>query len=144
MAPQLTPAERFFAKVEFTDTCWLWRACLDRYGYGKTAVKAHRWVYEFCVGPIPNHLQIDHLCRVRHCVNPDHLELVTSAENTKRGKRGGRTHCVHGHPLFGDNLYQQEFRRSCRQCAIGRQRKWHAKNTLAAERGLDGEAQITV
>ena len=79
---------RFFAKVEIGD-CWLWVGLLDEDGYGRHAHfwqvhRAHRWLYEYLVGPVPDGLQLDHLCRVRHCVNPDHLEPVTGAGNLRR------------------------------------------------------------
>lgn len=106
-------AERFWSKVLFTDSCWLWTACLIRgYGafqFGGRGVYAHRFAYEFCVGPILAGLTIDHLCRVPACVNPDHLEVVTLAENVMRGvgapaQHARKTHCLRGHPLSGDNL----------------------------------------
>jgi hypothetical protein len=74
------------------DGCWLWQGALYENGYasfwfdGKTG-RAHRFIYELLVGSIPEHLQLDHLCRVRHCVNPAHLEPVTNAENGMRGVR---------------------------------------------------------
>lgn len=82
--------KRFWSKVEKTDTCWLWRGFTTKKGYGHFALgrgykQAHRHSYELLVGKIPSHLQIDHLCRVRNCVNPDHLEPVTSRENALRG-----------------------------------------------------------
>ena len=71
-------------------TCLPWVAHSDRFGYGQfkvggRVVLAHRFAYEMVVGPIPDGLQLDHLCRVRHCVNPDHLEPVTNRENALRG-----------------------------------------------------------
>jgi hypothetical protein len=85
---------RFFSRVNGTpDGCWLWTAHVNpRTGYvqfrigGRSGkmVLAHRWSYEHFVGPIPDGLQIDHLCRVRHCVNPSHLEPVTARENRLR------------------------------------------------------------
>ena len=79
-------------KVNFTDHCWLWQAMTDRAGYGRfhlgnLTIPAHRWAYEFCVGSIGVGLNIDHLCRVSACVNPDHLEPVTQRENVRRGAR---------------------------------------------------------
>jgi hypothetical protein len=79
-----THRERFDASIEFTETCWLWQRSRTQNGYGLFSVHgkrclAHRWLYEQTIGPIPEGLEIDHLCRVRHCVNPDHLEAVTHA-----------------------------------------------------------------
>ncbi|MEU7240240.1 HNH endonuclease signature motif containing protein [Streptomyces sparsogenes] len=82
---------------------------------------AHRFAYETLVGPIPEHLQLDHLCRVRHCVNPDHLEPVSSRENTRRGRsqagiNGRKTHCQKGHPFDSANTYVWKGSRACRTC----------------------------
>lgn len=75
----------------FATPCWIWQRCRDRHGYGKTYSKgavrlAHRVLYERLVGPIPKHMQLDHLCRNRACVNPHHLEPVDNSENLRRGK----------------------------------------------------------
>ena len=85
--------ERFLAFVQKSASapCWVWTGTRQRNGYGSFGVKgrtlrAHRWSYEFYVGPIPAGLQIDHLCRVRNCVNPEHLEPVTHAENMRRAR----------------------------------------------------------
>lgn len=119
--------ERFWKKVQKTEGCWLWTGGpLSQYGYshfwdGKRRVPAHRWSYERLVGPIPAGLQIDHLCRTRHCVNPAHLEPVTSRENTMRGegvcaRNAARRTCPAGHPY--DMTLIQEGRpvRRCREC----------------------------
>lgn len=86
--PVLTDEERFWAKVVPTGFCWNWVGGLD-VGYGFFTVPgrkfaAHRWAYENLVGPIPDGLHLDHLCLNTRCVNPDHLEPVTRAENTRR------------------------------------------------------------
>lgn len=120
-------ATRFWAKVEKTDTCWLWTAALVK-GYGRfydtdmRPVGAHRWAYELLVGPIPEGLTIDHLCRVRRCVNPDHLEVVTQRENVARVPP--KTHCPHGHAFTAANTYIRKPKadglrpaRQCRECA---------------------------
>lgn len=72
--------------------CWLWKRALTKKGYANKRVgnkvrQAHRWVYEMLVGPIPDGLQIDHLCGIRNCVNPDHLRAVSPEENRKRSRR---------------------------------------------------------
>lgn len=104
--------------------CWLWTAAIDANGYGMLGVpdrtnRAHRLVYELRVGPIPEGLQLDHLCRVRRCVNPEHLEPVTSHENTRRSPlhRGNQDHCLNGHPYDEENTYRSPNGwRKCRTC----------------------------
>ena len=84
--------DRFWFKVNKTDTCWEWTSAIDTYGYGifqrshpkRQSVKAHRVSYELSVGPIPNGLTLDHLCYNTKCVNPKHLEPVTKSENSIR------------------------------------------------------------
>jgi hypothetical protein len=87
--------ERFWAKVEKTDDCWMWTGMKDGSGYGRMQVKpstrshhtmpAHRVAYQLLVGPIPADMTIDHLCRVKACVNPAHLDVVSVHENGRRG-----------------------------------------------------------
>ncbi len=92
-------------------------------------MRAHRFAYELLVGPIPDGLVIDHLCRVRHCVNPAHMEPVTRWENTLRGGSfsavaARQTHCVNGHPFDEENTHvdRRGFRR-CRACNRERLRR---------------------
>lgn len=119
-------ADRFWSKVnQATESgCWEWTGSLDRHGYGwfsiaAKPIRAHRWSYEHHVGPIPAGLVLDHLCRNPSCVNPAHLEPVTSQENIRRGTvpHSSKTHCPHGHPYSGDNLIvDKRGHRSCRTC----------------------------
>ena len=128
-----TMENHFWAKVDKTDTCWLWTGGKDTGGYGALRVKAprlsnkkvraSRYSWELHNGPIPEGLWVLHTCDVRHCVNPAHLWLGTRQDNVDDMKAKGRqayankTHCKWGHPLFGDNLYQPEERhRACRTC----------------------------
>lgn len=107
--------------------CWLWVGGHLPGGYGsvydgKRTVRAHRLMYQRMRGPIPEGLTLDHLCRTRDCVNPWHCEPVTSRVNILRGMSATainacKSHCVHGHPLSGRNLfYDCNGRRKCRIC----------------------------
>jgi len=120
-----TPAPiRFWTKVHFTGGCWEWTGAKLSNGYGVFGKMglAHRYAYEFCIGPIPDGLQLDHLCRVRHCVKPDHLEPVTCRENLLRAggimaQRAKRTHCPQGHPYDEANTHiTRRNERNCRAC----------------------------
>lgn len=136
--PKGPPVEdRFWTKVKKTDTCWLWTGTKpDGYGrfyYDGAKRPAHRFAYELLVGPIPAGLEIDHLCRNHGCVNPDHLEPVTHAENLRRGKTRAwwnerKTHCKHGHPFTPENTYTYPGRkkRGCRTCTRERHRRYAA------------------
>lgn len=111
------------------DGCWEWRGRLSDKGYGwfwdsasKRHVKAHRWSYESSVGAIPEGLEIDHLCRNRACVNPDHLEPVTHAENVRRAQYL-KTTCVAGHPLPA----VESGKRECSECARAWKRAYKAR-----------------
>lgn len=119
--------ERFWSKVRKTEGCWLWTAGKYSNGYGQFSIGdqkalAHRLSYEQANGKIPKDLQIDHLCRVRHCVNPSHLELVTSRENTMRGENfsatnARKTHCPQGHEYSVENTRRDnKNRRYCKAC----------------------------
>jgi hypothetical protein len=79
----LTLDQKFWAKVEKTDTCWMWTGPLS-HGYGRhNQFRAHRVAYELTNGPIPDGMEIDHECRVRQCVNPEHLRLATRKQNAE-------------------------------------------------------------
>lgn len=129
--PTLT--ERFWAKVDGRGegVCWSWTAALASGGYGlftvhERMVLSHRFAYELLVGPIPDGLHIDHLCRNRRCVNPDHLEPVTCRENVLRGvsnsaRNARKTHCPQGHPYDDENTYITPVGgRNCRACKRAR------------------------
>jgi len=116
--------ERFWSKVNKTETCWLWTASTVR-GYGSfgangVVVRAHRWSYERIVGPVQPGLQLDHLCRIRRCVNPAHLEPVAQATNVRRGNGGknwrDKTHCPSGHEYTQGNVRYYRNSRHCREC----------------------------
>lgn len=123
--------DRLWRKVrEMDGGCWEWTGGINWKGYGKTwfdgaTRQAHRVMYELLVGPISDGMQLDHLCRNRSCVNPDHLEPVTSRVNTLRGNtfqaaNAAKTRCPKGHPYDGENLYvKPNGERCCRACRKG-------------------------
>ena len=140
-APFQSLEDQFWSKVspEPNSGCWLWTGASDPLGYGRINVKArlqlaHRVSYILFRGPIPDGLQLDHLCRIPCCVNPDHLEPVTPRENIMRGvgpantrkRLLARTHCKRGHPFAGENLIHDsnapQFR-VCRECRRIRHRR---------------------
>lgn len=119
--------------------CWLWTGAISDTGYGSIGFlidgkpkcfNAHRYIYEQYKGKIPNGLQLDHLCRVRCCVNPNHLEPVTNRENTIRGlapivlgaRNRAKTHCPQGHEYTSENTIiknrtnKKKIGRQCREC----------------------------
>lgn len=143
VVPEAAMARRFWPKVLITDTCWVWTGGKGRGRYGvwappKTTGRkmgmAHRFAYESLVGPIPDGLEIDHLCQNPPCVNPSHLEPVTHEENMLR-VRGRKTHCLSGHDLSVDNnrYVRPNGRISCRACnrEIGRRRQGYYERRSA-------------
>jgi hypothetical protein len=119
--------ERFLDRVEREGDCLVWTGVRNQWGYGRfyvtgyRLVAAHRWAYEYFVGPVPLGLHIDHLCRNRACVNVMHLEAVTQRENTLRGNGHAaiavRTEtCKRGH--VGQFFVRPSGRRRCRTCYV--------------------------
>jgi hypothetical protein len=108
------------------DGCWIWQAKRGRDGYGRFSIQcrwhmAHRISHQLFKGPIPPGLDVDHLCRVRACVNPDHLEAVTRQVNLRRnpyiGAKVAQTHCKRDHEFTDANTYiNAKGNRECRAC----------------------------
>ena len=135
-----SPIDRLLAKIApDANGCWLWTGSIGGGGYGRfkthRTTYAHRAAYEMMVGPIPRGLELDHLCRVRRCVNPVHLEAVTRSENQRRGQtvaavNATRTHCPQGHPYTDPNTGTSVRSsgltvRYCRACKRDRYRQQH-------------------
>jgi len=115
--------------------CWLWTGGIDKDGYGKfSGQMAHRTVYELLRYSIPSGYHIDHLCRVRRCVNPDHLESVTPSVNNSRSPsvstvNRSKTYCVNGHEfnLANTYIYPASGRRVCRTCQRATVKRYKAR-----------------
>lgn len=126
--------------------CWLWAHFVTDNDYGKLSVqnpnkktmRAHRFVYEAMVGPIPEGYDLDHLCRIHRCVNPDHLEPVTRRENGLRGigpqaTNAAKKFCKRGHEYTPENtlyrlLYNRWTVRNCKTCIRLRWKREHSKS----------------
>lgn len=151
--PQSLDRERFLTRVmghvlpEPNSGCWFWMGCINPGGYGlvgpgpQGSQLAHRAIYEATIGKVPKGLDLDHLCRVRSCVNPRHLEPVSREVNSRRGIGGGnpektrqralqRTHCSFGH-AWAENTYYSKGNRYCGECNRIRARKVKAASREA-------------
>ena len=140
----LSPWDRFWANVNVDGVCWEWDQTKlnETTGYGVfgadgRSTSAHRYAWEILVGEIPSGKQLDHLCRNRGCVNPDHMEPVTIEENVLRGygitaQNARKTHCVRGHEFNESNTRYRtgangKTWRKCRACAREDRAAWRAK-----------------
>lgn len=156
---RLAATDRFWSKVDrdgpipdfapHLGPCWLWTAKRDTYGYASfwfdgANVGGHRFAWLHIANRvIPGGLHLDHLCRIRHCTNPDHLEVVTVAQNVLRGvglaaENARKTHCIHGHEFSPENrlVYWRDGgqRRSCRMCSRAAAKRFAGKGREACAR----------
>lgn len=130
--------DTFFEKTVKTPTCWIWKGSINAYGYGvfslnKKMNMAHRFSWELVNGKIPKELQIDHVCKVRNCVNSKHMELVTLIENVMRGeslaaKNARKTHCKNCHPFNAVKSFDNA--RFCTICENTRRREKYARDKM--------------
>jgi hypothetical protein len=132
-------------RIAITGECWNWTGKpYQNSGYCRVKVSgqtmmAHRAVYEALVGPIPDGLQLDHLCRNRRCVNPTHLEPVTAKVNQARGTspaslNAAKTHCSRGHELVGANVFvRKDGRRRCQVCERAHQKRLKQRPDVKAK-----------
>lgn len=137
--------ERLRSRIEVqADGCWLWIRGIGDNGYGRLWVPprlrlAHRHVYELLAGPILPGLTLDHLCRVRRCVNPAHLEPCTMGENTLRSPiavtavNARKTECPRGHEYDADNTRLFRGKRYCRACKLMDDRGRYARRQAARQ-----------
>lgn len=147
---------QFVTKDEATG-CWLWTGSLNDAGYGKLGagngrkgwVRAHRFAYEHYIGPIPAGLHLDHLCRIRSCVNPEHLEPVTSRENSLRSPicqtaiNAAKTHCKQGHSFERHGYVSSNGSRRCRACRSNYLNEYRYARRRAEGRCIRGPRRYT-
>lgn len=133
---------RFTSKYLVVGNCWVWQSPLDRDGYGsfhfaRKTRRAHRAAWFLYRGPIPAGMVVNHVCKNRACVNPQHLELLTARENALQDSlspaslNARKTHCPKGHPF--DRVYGKQ--RYCSVCEGAKSKrlraKWNAEDTIA-------------
>jgi hypothetical protein len=144
--------DSFLPKVRQGPGCWEWTGYTNPAGYGRavgpdrTKQYVHRLAYQLWVGPIPDRLTVDHLCRNRACCNPAHLEVVTRRENIQRGGKSLQTHCIHGHSLadaYVDRRADGSISRKCRPCAIDRQLRLRTARGARTKQRVDGPERTT-
>ena len=145
-------SDRFWSKVDDRGSgCWTWLAAKNPKGYGRFSVRrrayqAHRVAYELSVGPIPDGMMLDHLCRNRACVNPAHLEPVTNRINLLRGDtlpaaNVAKTECRNGHGLTPDNtVTYPSGERRCKTCDRDKQRRYYWERKRLALAGKEPTA----
>lgn len=130
-------AERLWSNIKTDGECWVWKRGKTRAGYGTIGYfgktyYTHRLSYELMVGPIPDGLELDHLCFNRLCCNPWHLEPVTSEVNKRRMlDRNTKMQCPQGHPYEGSNvIVELDGSRRCRACRKAYDRKRHSAKAV--------------
>lgn len=127
--------QTIFGLVDFTNECWEWLGSKYQNGYGKyNRSMAHRVSYELTKGHVPEDMCLDHLCKNRSCVNPEHLEIVTLVENVMRGEsqhalNAKKSYCKNGHEFTLKNTYRRKDRatRECKTCRNAAGTKYIAK-----------------
>lgn len=136
-------SQRLMSKVTKTDSCWLFNGNLNDRGYGRIRRNrgrlefVQRVAYEIFIGSIPPDMEIDHLCRVRNCVNPSHLEAVSHKENIHRGNglcaiNRRKTQCYKGHKFDAENTYlPPKGGRVCKACTREKDAKYRIRQRLA-------------
>lgn len=145
--------EKWRAKILEVDGHWMWQGAPNREGYGRISrtygatSTAHRFIYEALRGPVPDGLVVDHLCRIRMCVNPDHLEPVTHVENVRRGQRAQAVACARGHDYTPENTaISPKGTRRCKACNREKARRRRAQKILrgnAAVKRADSAAILS-
>lgn len=120
--------------MQLSTPCIPWHLYIDPLGYGRKKVdgrtrSAHVVAWEAVNGPVPDGLELDHLCGNRSCVNVEHLQPVTHAVNMGRGATAKRTHCPKGHPYNDQNTYRRRGGRTCRPCGIEANRRYRERRT---------------